>query len=302
MDDGTERLTVGQLADRTGVSARTIRFWSDAGLVTPADRSPAGHRRYDPSAVDALDLLRTLRELGIGLPAVARVLSGQAAPAEVADQQVAVVDAELRILRLRRTVLRAVVRRGSDQEEISMMHRLARLSASERQQMIDTFVDRAFAGVDDQDAEVVAGWMRELPPTLPEEPTPEQVDAWMELAELVADEEFQASVRRLVLAGDVDSRFDYGLHVRAAVLRYARPAVDEGVPPESPEADAVLARIVPTDLTGAEVTELLAWLDTVTQPRVERYWQLLDLVAGRTPPPPAVPALGWLAAALRAHR
>ncbi|MEO3745118.1 MerR family transcriptional regulator [Plantactinospora sp. B5E13] len=302
MEDDTEHLTVGQLAVRTGVPARTIRFWSDAGVLPPAGRSPAGHRRYAPSAVDALDLVRTLRELGIGLTAVRRVLSGQAALAEVANQQVAVMDAQLRILRMRRTVLRAVGRRGPTELEISLMHRLAQLSAPERQQMIDTFVDRAFTGVDDQDAEVVAGWMRELPPTLPDEPTPEQVDAWMELAELVADEEFQATVRRLVLAGGVDNRFDYGLHVRAAVLRYARPAVDEGIPPESAEAEAVLARIVPTDLSGVEVADLLAWLDTVTQPGVERYWQLLDLVEGRTPPPPAVPAFAWLADALRAHR
>ncbi|MEO3815356.1 MerR family transcriptional regulator [Plantactinospora sp. B24E8] len=302
MEDGTEHLTVGQLAARTGVPARTIRFWSDAGVLPPAGRSPAGHRRYAPSAVDTLDLVRTLRELGIGLTAVRRVLSGQAALAEVANRQVAVVDVELRILRLRRTVLRAVARRGPTEEEISLMHRLARLSAPERQQLIDTFVDRAFADVDDQDAEVVAGWMRELPPTLPDEPTPEQVDAWMELAELVADEEFQATVRRLVLAGGVDNRLDFGLHVRSAVLRYAGRAVDEGIAPQSSAGSVLLARIVPADLSDAEVTDLLAWLGTVTEPTVERYWQLLDLVAGRTPPPPAVPAFAWLADALRAHR
>ncbi len=33
-----EMFTIGQLARRTGVPARTIRFWSDAGLVPPSRR------------------------------------------------------------------------------------------------------------------------------------------------------------------------------------------------------------------------------------------------------------------------
>jgi DNA-binding transcriptional MerR regulator len=65
--------TIGQLARRTGVPTRTVRFWSDAGLVPPASRSASGYRLYDAAAVARLDLIRTLRELGLGLDVVAAV-------------------------------------------------------------------------------------------------------------------------------------------------------------------------------------------------------------------------------------
>jgi len=36
------RYSIGELAQRTGLTVKTIRFYSDRGIVTPADRSPAG--------------------------------------------------------------------------------------------------------------------------------------------------------------------------------------------------------------------------------------------------------------------
>ena len=75
MSTTAELFTIGQLARRTGVPTRTIRFWSDAGLVPPAARSGSGYRLYDVGAVARLDLVRTLRELGLGLDVVQAVLS-----------------------------------------------------------------------------------------------------------------------------------------------------------------------------------------------------------------------------------
>ena len=69
--------TIGQVARRIGVPARTIRFWCDAGLLTPTDRSAGGYRRYDDAAVTRLDLVRTLRELGLGLDDIRAVLRGR---------------------------------------------------------------------------------------------------------------------------------------------------------------------------------------------------------------------------------
>ena len=61
-------LTIGELARRTGLTTRTIRFYSDEGLLPPADRTHAGYRLYDGESLARLELLRTLRELGLGLP------------------------------------------------------------------------------------------------------------------------------------------------------------------------------------------------------------------------------------------
>ena len=75
MSTKAELFTIGQLARRTGVPARTVRFWSDAGLIPPAGRSAGGYRLFDSEAAARLDLVRTLRELGLGLDVVAAVLS-----------------------------------------------------------------------------------------------------------------------------------------------------------------------------------------------------------------------------------
>ena len=204
MSTTAELFTIGQLARRTGVPARTIRFWSDAGLVPPTARSGSGYRLYDADAVARLDLVRTLRELGLGLDVVQAVLARACTVAEVAAAHVTVLDAQIRTLRLRRAVLSTVARGGHTIEETLVMHKLARLSAQERQQIIDDFVDDVFQGTGpDAPAAGIARGMRQLPADLPDDPAPEQVNAWVELAELVASEDFRQRARSMVLAGAV---------------------------------------------------------------------------------------------------
>ncbi|MFC3981898.1 helix-turn-helix domain-containing protein [Streptosporangium jomthongense] len=301
MSEGTELFTIGQLARRTGLPVRTIRFWSDSGLVPPTGRSAGGYRLYDARAVARLDLVRTLRELGFGLEAVEEVLCRATTVAQVAETHVAALEAEIRTLRLRRAVLSTVAKRGSTIEEASLMHRLARLSARERQQIIDDFVDRVLAVVDlgEGPALGIANGMRQVNTELPDEPSPEQVDAWMELAELVEDEDFQRRVREMVVAGqNADSPADPLDH--QAVMEHAVPAQAAGVAPDSAEGRAVLDLIVAPETRAQERVRLAEQVELFSDLRVERYWQLVGAINGRPPFPPAVAAFLWLAAALRA--
>ncbi|MGH9002603.1 MAG: MerR family transcriptional regulator, partial [Acidimicrobiia bacterium] len=66
----TTLLTIGELAKRTGLSVRTVRFYSDAGVVPPSDRSPSGYRLYDAEALARLETAVSLRELGFDLATV----------------------------------------------------------------------------------------------------------------------------------------------------------------------------------------------------------------------------------------
>ncbi|MFG1952645.1 MerR family transcriptional regulator [Micromonospora sp. NPDC048830] len=100
MTDRTELYAIGQLARRTGLTVRTIRFWSDLGLLPPTTRTSGGYRLYDAAAVARLDLLRTLRDLGIGLDAARRILDRQASVADVAGAHVRALDAEIRTRRV----------------------------------------------------------------------------------------------------------------------------------------------------------------------------------------------------------
>ena len=304
MSTDAELFTIGQLARRTGVATRTIRFWSDAGLITPATRSAGGYRLYDAEAVARLDLIRTLRELGIGLDTVSAVLSQARTLAEVAATHVTALDAEIRALRLRRAVLSIVASRRAAIEEAQLMHRLARLSAQERQQIIDDFVAEVFDGVDPESPAMgIARGMRHMPAELPDDPAPGQVDAWIELGELVANESFRKRARAMAIVGDQagDQAGERGSsHDHQLIVEHAGRALAEGIAPGSAEGRAVLDRIVPPDTPPAERARLLATLETFTDTRVERYWQLLAVVNGWEPPPSVVPAFEWLIAALRA--
>ncbi len=192
--DGTTLYSIGELSRRTGLSVRTIRFYSDSGVVAPTDRSPAGYRLYDLDALLRLELVRTLRELGIDLATVQRVLRSELTVAEVAAAHADAVDVQIRMLRLRRSVLRVVAGSGSSPEETKLMHRLTQLSGEERRRLIDDFLDGTF-GTTGADPAVVA-MMRAATPDLPDDPSTEQVAAWVELAEMVGDEDFRARMRR----------------------------------------------------------------------------------------------------------
>ena len=304
MSTKAELFTIGQLARRTGVPARTVRFWSDAGLIPPAGRSAGGYRLFDSEAAARLDLVRTLRELGLGLDVVAAVLSRASTLGEVAATHVSALDAQIRALRLRRAVLSTVARHESTVEEAALMHKLARLSAQERQRIIDDFVTEVFQGVDPgSPAMGVARGMRQMPAELPDDPAPEQVEAWIELGELVADDSFRRRARDMALAGpqaglpdpQAGERLDHQL-----VAEHAGRALAAGIAPGSREGRAVLDQIVPPGTPPAGRARLAETLETFTDARVERYWQLLAIINGWPQPPSVVPAFEWLIEALRA--
>ncbi len=193
-EDGTGLLTIGELARLTGVPVKTIRSWSDQDLLPPAARTPAGYRLYDPDAPARLEIVRSLRELGIGLTAIRSVLHRERTVAETAAQWADALDAQIRTLRLQSAVLRSVAARGSAAEELPYMTELARLSARERRRIITDFVEDALDGVD---APAYRSGLLAATPDLPDDPTPEQIGAWIELAALVRDPELRAALRRL---------------------------------------------------------------------------------------------------------
>lgn len=300
----TLQLTVGQVARRVGVSARTVRFWSDEGFVEPVGRSSSGYRTYDAAAVARLDLVRTLRELGLGLPVVRELLERRRTVAEIAAEHVRALDTEMRMLRLRRALLNHLAHATTKTEELRIVHELATLSARERQQLIDAFVERAFAGVPpDAPGANIAASMRTLPAQLPDDPTPEQVSAWLELATLVEDPTFAARVREMALAGAMATPEDPdAMQVDMGRLQnLGRQALAEQVQPGTTRAEALLTELFNDDRPPApdRRSVLADRLATFTDMRVERYWMLLGVLNGWPTWEPSVPAVSWWITALR---
>ena len=309
MDGGT-LYSIGELARRTGLTVKTIRFYADHRIVPPTDRSPAGYRRYDIEAVARLDLVRTLRDLGLDLPTIRKVLDREVSLSEVAAAHAEALAVQIRTLRLRRAVLTAVARRGSTPEEIDLMHKLARLSEHERRSLIGEFLGAAFGGLDADPA--FAGIMRSMTPELPDNPETNQVEAWVELAELSQDPDFRATMRRAAehfAAERAQRRTTVVRRDLAAVVRdQVGPALAAGVDPASPQADAVVAAVVSRyahALGHADDDDLrrrlLTWMETVNDPRRERYARLLSVINGWPAPDSLAPVFAWLIRALHAR-
>jgi len=302
MTDDTPLMRIGELARRTGLSVRTIRFYADAGVVPEAARSEAGYRLFDAAALARLELVRTLRELDVDLESIRRLLAREASLDDVLATHAAALDAQMRVLRLRRGVLRAVMSRPTEAEELELMHRLATLSADERRRIVTEFVDETFAGVSGPAADAVAARMRAAMPDLPEEPTPEQVAAWVELAELIADPAFRAAVRAMAERGAESTGPGAGPDVARLVAERAGGALAAGLDPASAEARVVVDELAAAfGQAGADRAALADAIEAFTDRRVERYWRLLAVINGWPAVPETVPAWEWLVAGLRAR-
>jgi MerR family transcriptional regulator, thiopeptide resistance regulator len=66
--------TVGALAKASGLTVRTLHHWDEIGLLEPAERSGAGHRRYSAEDVQRVYRIVALRGLGLSLEQVAEAL------------------------------------------------------------------------------------------------------------------------------------------------------------------------------------------------------------------------------------
>ena len=97
---------ISELAQRSGMTASTLRFYEDLGLLT-AERTPSGYRMYDDTAVDRLEFISSAKAMGMTLDDIRNLLqvwqSGACASvrtelAPLIDQRLA--DTEQRIAEL----------------------------------------------------------------------------------------------------------------------------------------------------------------------------------------------------------
>lgn len=70
----THGLTIGALADRTGLAVSAIRFYEEKALIAPL-RNASGHRRYDRADIRRLSFIKIAQELGFPLTRIAQALA-----------------------------------------------------------------------------------------------------------------------------------------------------------------------------------------------------------------------------------
>ncbi|MCJ1707546.1 MerR family transcriptional regulator [Microbacterium sp. VKM Ac-2923] len=68
-------MQIGELAERTGLSIRTLRHYDEIGLLRPSARSDGGFRLYTPDDESRLLLIRRMKPLGYSLEQMGDLLA-----------------------------------------------------------------------------------------------------------------------------------------------------------------------------------------------------------------------------------
>ncbi len=71
---GLHHMQIGEVAEQTSLSLRTIRYYEEMGLVTPSGRTTGGFRLYADSDVARLRLIRRMKPLEFSLEEMRQVL------------------------------------------------------------------------------------------------------------------------------------------------------------------------------------------------------------------------------------
>ncbi len=70
----SEFLTIGELAERSGINVRTIKFWEEKGLIAPFRRTEGGFRLYRPADVTLLSFIKDLQTFNYTLAEIGNIL------------------------------------------------------------------------------------------------------------------------------------------------------------------------------------------------------------------------------------
>ncbi|GAA5019578.1 hypothetical protein GCM10025794_06860 [Massilia kyonggiensis] len=106
---GAKTYTIGELARLSGQPVRRIRFYSDEGLLPPAVRTDSNYRLYSEDDLARLDLIGALRDAGVGLDAIGRLLRTHGDVRDVLGARLAILDAEIAAKQRTASVLRATL-------------------------------------------------------------------------------------------------------------------------------------------------------------------------------------------------
>jgi DNA-binding transcriptional MerR regulator len=137
MTNSTKRWSVGEVAETSGLTVRTLHHWDEIGLLSPEVRGAGGRREYSDGDLGRLYVVLTLRQLGLDLESIRTCLDAGLDPRRVLADQLAHLDRALTTLGRLRERVAGVVAAGDDQvggadpTEMLNLMRAARTDAGE---------------------------------------------------------------------------------------------------------------------------------------------------------------------------
>ncbi|MFE2428972.1 MerR family transcriptional regulator [Streptomyces sp. NPDC059373] len=289
--------TIGELAERAGVTVKTVRFYSDRGLLPEAARSAGGHRRYGPEALDRLRTIRSLRTLDLPVPDVARILDQEDALEDVIAGQLRELGSRLAALRWREAALQ-LLQDCTPEERTERLRLIGAVSAPPTTAALARFWRRWLPPR--LPARLVSAILEEAVPQPPAEPIPAQVLTFARLHAFVSapcsgDDRGQPAAHRPDKGYRPAVLYD-GLREAYALaspeLRAQRPPHEGGALDCFVSAYARSRGTRDTPAFRHHLGRLLA-----ADPRIDHYWQLTAELTGPSHPTPGA-AHDWLLAAL----
>ena len=70
-------MRIGQLAERAGMTAKTLRFYEQAGLLPAPHRTPSGYRDYEEAALHRLRFIKAAQAAGLALAEITDVIAAR---------------------------------------------------------------------------------------------------------------------------------------------------------------------------------------------------------------------------------
>ncbi|MEU6474451.1 MerR family transcriptional regulator [Streptomyces massasporeus] len=298
--------SIGELAERADATVKTVRFYSDQGLLPEAARSSGGHRRYGPQALERLRLIRSLRTLDLSLPEVRRILDDEDAAGDVledaVDSRLRELGSELKALRWREAALQ-LVRDCPPDQRAGRLRLLGTLNTPPSTAPLARFWRTWLPPRMPRRA--TAAFLEVAVPQPPDEPHPSQALAFAQLhamttAPCPGSRQPQPEVHRV--AGADGAALLYAGLVEAFEL--AAPHLRRARDPQPGEAlDAYVAAYASAyrSRDTHDFRRLLA-ARLSADPRLDRYWELTAVVLtppGSSPQPTPGTADDWLRTALQ---
>lgn len=288
--------SIGALARQSGVPVKTIRFYSDEGLLPPSDVSAAGYRRYSDEDRARLETIRALRRLDLDLEQIRALLEGRRSIQQTLQLRAEALDVQLRQLKRTRAVLERVTRDDEDDPlaALGRLEALDKLDALERERFLARSLDRAFAGVPVDEA-----WRERFYAAafdgLPEVLDDEQWAALVELVELLSDEGFTSGLAAAARPFWEDVQRAGGFEEARwrertdGIVQAALRLLDEGAGPGDPRARSLAEEMLEAwaeargrASDGAFAVEV-AERGRSHDPRAERFWVLVAALRKRPP-------------------
>jgi MerR family transcriptional regulator, thiopeptide resistance regulator len=110
--------SIQDIARSAGTTSRTLRHYGQLGLLEPSRRASNGYRYYDQHALVRLQRILLLRELGLGLPAIAEILHSQQDTAAALRVHLGLLEAERRRLARQIESVKTTLRKTEEGEQL----------------------------------------------------------------------------------------------------------------------------------------------------------------------------------------